>query len=108
MTSPKKSAQSGVLNDETTAPPQDLPSTNAVNPSMLVTSGTTAPTSHNSPDTPNSPAVAAKMIQAFAAKLGALVEWRRVRLPSGRSGFVLFFDVSKWEVDPVSKALRPK
>lgn len=49
----------------------------------------------------------AKIISAFAAKLGALVEWRKVSLRDGREGYALFFDTDKWLVDPLTKELTP-
>lgn len=106
MTKNKRLDQSGVLSEGTTGSPPASPSTNAGSQSMLGTSASIAQTSPSSQLTPNS--THAKMIQAFAAKLGALVEWKKITLSSGRVGYALFFDVSKWEVDPVSKALRLK
>lgn len=118
MNSESKSTQNGELNGETTATPQDLPSSSEV----LMPSQKNRPTSDisattakakspkasqptpNLQDVPN----AVKLIQALGAKLGALVEWKRLTLGDGREVFALCFPVSKWEVDPVSKELRLK
>jgi hypothetical protein len=107
-----KSNQAGVLKDETTVTPQASQSTNAANPSMSDTSVTTARAQSqkdsqltpNLQDAPN----AVRLIQALAGKLGALVEWKKLTLGDGREVYALVFPVSKWEVDPVSKELKPK
>lgn len=107
-----QSNQAGVLKDEMTVIPQVLQSTNAGNPSMLDTSDTTAKakSQKDSQLTPNFQDVpnAVRLIQALAAKLGALVEWKRLKLGDGREAYALVFPVSKWEVDPVSKELKPR
>jgi hypothetical protein len=107
-----KSNQVGVLKDETTAIPQDLQSTNAASPSMSDTSDITAEARSqkdsqpmtNLQDIPN----AVRLIQALAAKLGKLVEWKRLTLGDGREVYALVFPVSKWEVDSNTKELKPK
>lgn len=55
-------------------------------------------------ETPNT--TYAKLIHAAAAKLGVKVEWIKVKLRNGKSGYALFFDSSMWAVDPQSKELK--
>ena len=43
----------------------------------------------------------------FAAKLGKAVEWRNITLGDGRKGYALFFDETKWLIDPVTFELLP-
>ena len=111
MTKARKSNQVGVLKSETTGIHQGTQSTNAGNPSMSVTLASTAPQSPTSPTTPNSlgnPLLTqAKIIQVFAAKLGKAVEWRNITLGDGRKGYALFFDETKWLIDPVTFELLP-
>ena len=112
MTNTSKSKQVGELKDEMTGTPQGSQSTNAANPSTSATSATTAKAKNpkasqpipNLQDVPN----AVRLIQALAGKLGALVEWKRLTLGDGREVYALVFPVSKWEVDPVSKELKPR
>lgn len=49
----------------------------------------------------------AHLVTAFAAKLGALVEWRRLTLADGRGVIALVFPLDSWEIDPVRSELRP-
>lgn len=111
MTKKQASSRAGVLKSEMTDSQQGTQFTNAENPSMSVTLASTAPKNQNSQATPNSlvnpRAVHAKIISAFAEKLGTLVEWRRLELGDGRTGYVLFFDDTNWLVDPVSRELTP-
>lgn len=111
MTKKHKSSQTGVLKEGTTETQQDMQSTNGANPSISVTLASTAPPNPNSQLTPNSlvnPHLThVRIIGAFAAKLGALVEWRKIELGDGRTGYALFFDAKKWLVDPVTKELTP-
>lgn len=111
MTKAQKSSQVGVLKGETTEPHQGTQSTNAGSPSMSVTLASTAPQSPTSPTTPNSlgnPLLTqAKIIQVFAAKLGKAVEWRNITLGDGRRGYALFFDETKWLIDPMTFELLP-
>lgn len=58
----------------------------------------------NLQDAPN----AARLIQALGAKLGKLVEWKRLKLIDGRVVYALVFPTDKWEVDPTSKELLPR
>lgn len=112
------STQNGDLNDETT---ETLPASQSSNVEstlkpenhpILDTSDTTAkaksqkgsPRTPNLQDAPN----AARLIQALAAKLGALVEWKKLTLGDGREVYALIFPVGKWDVDPVSKELLPR
>jgi len=110
MTKPTSSL-AGVLKGETTVPQPGMPSTNAESQSISVTLASTVPQNQSSLTTHNSPVkqnlTHAKIISAFAAKLGALVEWRSIELGDGRTGWALFFDEKKWLVDPVSKELTP-
>jgi hypothetical protein len=111
MTKKRKSSQTGVLNEGMTEPQRATQSTNAANQSMSVTLVSTARQSPNSQHTPNSLVnphlMHVRIISAFAAKLGALVEWRKIELGDGRTGYALFFDEKKWLVDPVTKELTP-
>ena len=47
---------------------------------------------------PNSTNTEMRLIHALAGKLGKLVEWKKITLRDGRTGWVLFFDAAKWEV----------
>lgn len=111
MTKAQKSSQAGVLKSETIEPHQGTQFTNGGSPSMSVTLASTAPQSLTSPTTPNSlgnPLLTqAKIIQVFAAKLGKAVEWRSITLGDGRKGYALFFDESKWLIDPMTFELLP-
>lgn len=102
----------GVLSAETTATPPALQSTNAGNPSTSATSAITAKVkspkdSQHTPNLQDAPN-AVRLIQALAAKLGALVEWRKLTLGDGREVYALVFPVSNWRVDPESKELLPR
>ena len=111
MTNSRKSNQVGVLKSETTETQQVTQSTNAGSPSISVTLASTAPQNPTSQTTPNSlgnPLLTqAKIIQVFAAKLGKAVEWRNITLGDGRRGYALFFDETKWLIDPVTFELLP-
>lgn len=80
---------------------------------MSATSATTAPQSPNFQPTESSVAedppelTNSRLAQAFAAKLGKLVFWRKVTLGDGQEVYALCFPVSKWTVDPVRNELRP-
>lgn len=111
MSSELKLDQVGVLKDEMTELPQASQSTDAASPSTSAISATTAKTKSpkvsqltpNFQDAPN----AARIIQALAKALGTLVEWKKLTLGDGREVYALCFPVSKWEVDLVSKELKP-
>lgn len=109
MTNTQKSDPAGESKDEMTGPPQATQSSSEESPSISVTLVSTPHPSQISQATRNSLAnqTHAKVISAFASKLGELVEWRRIELGDGRTGFVLFFDDKKWSVDPVTKELLP-
>lgn len=110
MTKNLKSTPSGELKDETTGTPLASRSTNAENPSISDTLGTTAnPKSpKDSQHTPNLQDVpnAVRLIQALAAKLKDLVFWKKLILRDGQVVYALCFPVRKWDVDPVSKELK--
>lgn len=107
-----KSNQAGVLKDGTTGTPQASQSTSAANPSTSGTSATTvkAKSPKDSQLTPNLQDVpnAVRLIQALSVKLGELVEWKKLTLGDGQQVYALVFPVRKWEVDPVSKELKPR
>ena len=107
MTKQRKSSRVGVLKSETTETHQGMQSTNAGSPSMSVTLASTAHPNQTSPAIPNSLLTQAKIIQVFAAKLGKAVEWRNITLGDGRKGYALFFDESKWLIDPMTFELLP-
>ena len=107
MTKQRKSSQVGVLKSETTETHQGMQSTNAGSPSMSVTLASTAHPNQTSPAIPNSLLTQVKIIQVFAAKLGKAVEWRNITLGDGRKGYALFFDESKWLIDPMTFELLP-
>jgi hypothetical protein len=112
VTKELKSNQLGELKDVTTElPPVSLYSSGGKS-STSATSATTAKakSQKDSQPTPNLQDVpnAVRLIQALGAKLGALVEWKRITLGDGREVYALCFPVSKWEVDPVSKELKPR
>src|SRR5689334_21928578 len=112
MTNDLKSTPSGESKDETTGTPQVSQSTNAENPSISVISVTTAkPKSPmDSQHIPNLQDVhnAVRLIQALAAKLKDLVFWKKLMLRDGQVVYALCFPVRKWDVDPVSKELKPR
>lgn len=106
MTKKRKSNRNGASNGAMVEPRPDLPYTGVeltLTPENRPTSdmsASTAPKSRNSPPTPNSQetpnALHAKALGAFAAKLGALVEWRHIQLGDGRRGYALFFPDARW------------
>lgn len=106
------STPSGESKEETTETLQVLPSSSAENLSISDTSVTTAKETSpkdsqrtpNLQDAPN----AARLIQALGAKLGPLVEWKKLTLKDGRKVYALVFPVDTWDVDPVSKELLPR
>lgn len=112
MSNDLKSTPNGDLSAETTATPQDLQSSSAANLSTSDTSGTTrkAKSQTDSQRTPNLQDApnAARLIQALAAKLGELVEWKKLTLGDGQEVYALVFPVRKWHVDPTSKELLPR
>jgi hypothetical protein len=103
---------SGESKDATT---ENLPasqSSSVESPSTSATSATTAketsPTvSQRTPNLQDAPN-AARLIQALAAKLGTLVEWKKLSLKDGRKVYALVFPVDLWEVDPTTKELLPR
>jgi hypothetical protein len=112
MTNDLKSNQLGELSAAMTATPQALQSTNAGSPSTLDTSVTTAKAkspkdSQHTPNLQDAPN-ATRLILALAAKLGTLVEWKKLTLVDGREVYALVFPVSKWQVDPETKELQPR
>lgn len=112
MTNQPNSSHNGESRDEMTVHQQVTPFTNAVSPSISATSVSTAHPSPNFQATPNSqtpPNLAhSRIVQAFAAKLGTLVFWRKVQLGDGQEVIALCFPTLLWEVDPVSKELKPR
>jgi hypothetical protein len=112
MNKSSNSARNGASSAETTGIPQDLQSTNAGSPSILDTSAITqkAKSPKDSQATPNLQDApnAARLIQALAAKLGNLVEWKKLTLGNGHEVYALCFPVRKWHVDPDSKELLPR
>lgn len=118
MTKKRKLGQSGASKGATTGSRQDTQSTGVEltltreSPPTSDMSASTRQKSRSSQRTPNSLGgdpnlMHAKALGAFAAKLGALVEWRHLRLADGRVGYVLFFDEKKWQVHPTTKELTP-
>jgi len=103
MEKKSESSPNGELKKETTAPPQALQSSGVGQLSILDMSDSTVPTSPSFQATGNlqeeSPnATNAHLVQAFAAKLGALVEWHRIELGDGREMLALCFPLGNWEV----------
>ena len=102
----------GELSDVMTEIHPVLPSTNAENRSTSDMSGTTvkAKNQKDSQRTPNLQDVpnATRLILALVAKLGTLVEWKKLTLGDGREVYALVFPVSKWRIDPESKELQPR
>lgn len=111
MTKKHKSNQAGGLNEGMIVLQQGMLSSRGANLSTLATLDLTAPPKQAFQATPNSlvnPHLThVKIISAFAAKLGTLVEWRKVTLVDGREGYALFFDQKNWLVDPMTKELTP-
>ena len=101
----------GELKEEMTETLQALQSSSGESPSILDTSDTTVKAKSpadsqrmtNLQDVPN----AARLIQALAAKLGKLVEWKKLTLGDGREVYALIFPVGKWDVDSDNK-LTPR
>ena len=114
MTQRQKSRPSGELNGAGTGIPQGLQSSSAGNPSTLDMSGITlevkspkdSQLTPNSQENPN--IIHIRMIMAFVSKLGELVQVRNVTLADGRKGWMIFFPSANFEIDPVSKSLRPR
>ena len=114
MTQKLKSSRNGELSGAGTGIPQALQSSNAGSPSTSDTLGISlevkspqdSQLTPNSPENPNT--VHVRMIMAFVAKLGKLVEVRKVTLKDGRQGWMIFFPSTNFEIDPVSKSLRPR
>lgn len=106
------SIQSGDLKEETTETLPASPSSSEGSQSTSGTSATTAeaPSPKDSQRTPNLKDApnAARLIQALAAKLGKLVEWKKLKLGDGREVYALIFPVGKWQVDPDTKELLPR
>jgi hypothetical protein len=107
------STPDGDLNVETTETLPASQSSNEESQSTSVTSVTTpspktsqkgSQPTPNLRDAPN----AARLIQALGAKLGNLVEWKKLTLGDGREAYALIFPTDKWHVDPVSKELLPR
>lgn len=110
-----KSNHNGELSDGTTETPQASQSSSAASPSISDMSGITALQNQDFPPMPNSPSLKtsdavekSRIIQALANALGELVFWKKVELADGQEVYALCFPVRKWEVDPVSKELKPK
>mgnify|MGYP006957772507 FL=1 len=90
-----------MLKKEMIGTPPDLRFTNAGKSSMSGTSDTTAKAKSQTDSqlTPNSPPNAEfRLIHALAGKLGKKVEWKKIVLTDGRSGWMLFFDSANWQV----------
>jgi hypothetical protein len=107
------SIQDGDLNGETTETLPVSQSSNEESRSTSDTSDTTQsrkPSQKDSQPTPNlrDAPNAARLIQALGAKLGKLVEWKKLTLGDGREVYALIFPTDKWHVDPVSKELLPR
>ena len=104
MTDEKKSKGTGDPNREKTASPGGMPSSSAAEKrSTSDMSDTTAQQSLDFQPTRNSleesdEQVWINIIQAFADRLGDLVEWRSITLkqPDGRKGYALFFPIDHW------------
>ena len=114
MTQKRKSKRNGELNGETTELRQGLQSSNAGKSSTSDMSAITAKArspkvsqlTPNSQENPNTLPV--RMILAFVGKLGNLVFWRTITLGNGEKVYALCFPVRSFEIDPVSKVLRPR
>lgn len=118
MNKNSSSIQDGGSSDETTETLPVSPSSGAAStrrpesPNTSATSATTAEAkspkgSQRTPNLQDAPN-AARLIQALAAKLGVLVEWKKLTLGDGREAYALIFPVGKWYVDPESKELLPR
>ena len=114
MTQRQKSRPNGELNGAGTGILQGLQSSSAGKSSTSGTSGITlelkspkdsqlTPSSQENPNT-----IHVRMIMAFVSKLGELVQVRNVTLADGRKGWMIFFPSTNFEIDPVSKSLRPR
>jgi len=114
MSQKQKSSQNGELKGVETGSRLATQSFNVENPSTLGTLGITLEVKNqqdsqlipNFPENPNSNYV--KMIMAFVSKLGKLVEVKKVTMRGGREGWVIFFPATNFEIDPVSKSLKPR
>ncbi len=113
MSKTSNSTQNGGSNEEMTATLQVSQSSSEGSLSTSATSVTTqspktspkaSQPTPNLMDAPN----AARLIQALAAKLGSLVEWKKLTLGNGHEVYALCFPVRKWQVDPDSKELLPR
>ena len=108
MTNKRKSKQNGALKSATTEHLPGMPSSGAGSirkrGSQIISdmSDTIVPQKPNFQPMAtwqgNANATNANLVQAFAARLGALVEWRRVELADGREGYALFFPDDNWQV----------
>ena len=105
MTQKPKSVPNGALSAGTTVPLRVTPSTNAELPlDTLATSASTAkvkslngfPPTPNLSNDPN--VIYSRIVRTFAAKLGELVEWRKLALADGREVLALCFPLGKWVV----------
>lgn len=114
----QKSGQNGGSKDAATELPLDTQSTSVEltkpqeNHHISVMLDTTARQSKDSPATEKPLGVGhnanyANLISALADKLGDLIEWRKITLKDGRSGWALFFSSDKWLVDPTTRELTP-
>lgn len=111
MTANLTSAPTGASSAETTEPLSGTPSSSAANPSTSDTWDFTPSEKTDSQPTKNSPnevETQVGILLAFAAKLGKMVEWRKIELGDGREVFALCFPLSTWKVDDVSKKLMPR
>lgn len=115
MTQQPNSSPTGESSGDGIVIPQALLSTNVESPSILGMSDSTALPSPSFQPTENSVAAEdppeltnSRLAQAFAAKLGKLVFWRRITLGDGQEVYALCFPVSKWTVDPVRNELQPR
>lgn len=114
MTQKQKSRPNGELKGAGTGIHQGLQSSGAGNPSTSDMSGITlevkspkdSQLTPNSQENPNT--IHVRMIMAFVSKLGELVQVRNVTLADGREGWMIFFPSANWQIDPVSKSLRPR
>ena len=114
MTQKQKSNPNGELKGAGTGTHQGLQSSSAGNLSTLGMSGITlevkspkdSQLTPNLQENPNT--IHIRMIMAFVSKLGELVQVRNVTLADGRKGWMIFFPSTNFEIDPVSKSLRPR
>jgi hypothetical protein len=107
------SIQDGGSKDEMTETLQASQSSNEESQSTSGISATTQSPKASQKDSPPTPNLrdapnASRLIQALAAKLGKLVEWKKLTLGDGREVYALIFPTDRWQVDPVSKELLPR